>query len=225
MNLAPTHRQWDAHWQSLRNRSLFSLVALGTRRLIFKPAVAFYVNRFFSNSGVFIEMGCGTAESSALVPRGRRTLIGLDFSAAALAEAQKIGCMDGLVRADIFSLPCRSESLEGIWNLGVMEHFTEPQIQSCLQEFRRVLAPGGIALLFWPSERNASRWILGPIEWILSITKKRKFAFFPDEISRLRSRAQGISYLESQGFQPLAVDFTWRTAFIHTVLVARKKVC
>jgi SAM-dependent methyltransferase len=222
---APESRHWDEHWQSLgRNRSLFGLLALATRRLIFQPAVAFYSERYFVQGGLFFEMGCGTAESSALVHRDGRKLIGLDFSAVALKEAQKIGCMEDLVQADVFSLPCRSEALDGIWNLGVMEHFTKPQLRACLKEFRRVLKPGGVVLLFWPSERNASRWVLGPIERVVSALRGRKFAFFPDEISRLNSKDEAITYLSNEGFETVTVDFSWRTAFIHMVVVGRKRV-
>jgi SAM-dependent methyltransferase len=224
MNLPGASRYWDEHWQSLAKRSWFGLGALATKRFIFQPAVAYYAHRFFPDSGVFVEMGCGTTESSVLISRAGRILIGLDFSAMALAAAQEIGYMDGLVQADVFSLPCRSASLRGIWNLGVMEHFSETQIRFCLQEFRRVLAPSGIVLLFWPPERNASRWFLGPIEWILSTIRKRQVVFFPDEISRLRSRAHAIQSLEREGFETLTVDFSWRTAFIHMVVVARKRV-
>jgi SAM-dependent methyltransferase len=213
--------EWDAHWTSLdTKRSLFSLLSVATRRFIFQPAVAFYANRFFSETGILVEMGCGTAESSARVTRNGRKLIGLDFSAVALRSAQSVGRMDALVQGDIFAIPCRSQSLDGIWNLGVMEHFTEPQIRSCLREFRRVLKPGGVILLFWPAERNASRWVLGPLESIVNRWRGGDFTFFPDEISRLHSKRQAQLLIESEGFQVDTVDFNWRTAFIHMVIAA-----
>lgn len=213
--------EWDAHWSSLHTRrSLFSLASVATRRLIFQPAVSFYSKRFFPETGVFVEMGCGTAESSARMIRQGRKLIGLDFSAVALNAASNVGRMDALIQADIFSIPCRSQSIDGIWNLGVMEHFTEPQIRTCLQEFRRVLKPGGVILLFWPAEKNASRWVLGPLESIVSRRRGTDFTFFPDEISRLQSRRQARLLIESEGFRVNAVDFNWRTAFIHMVIAA-----
>ena len=89
-------------------------------------------------------------------------------------------------------------------------------------EFRRVLKHGGVIIAFWPTERNASRWLLAPIEWLISRTSGRHFVFFPDEVSRLRSKEQAASYLRGAGLEVLALDFNWRTAFIHRVLVARK---
>ena len=51
--------EWDTYWASLDSRrSMFSLLSVATRRVIFQPAVAFYAKRFFSESGVFVEAGC-----------------------------------------------------------------------------------------------------------------------------------------------------------------------
>lgn len=212
---------WDAHWRSLESRrSVFRALSVATRRFVFQPAVAFYARRFFAPTGVFLEAGCGTAESSATMERARRKLVGLDFSEAALQAAQIIGHMDGLLQADVFALPLKSNSIDGIWNLGVMEHFTEAQISACLKEFRRVLKPGGVILLFWPAENNASRWLLGPIERVIGRHHKAKFTFFPDEISRLRSKQQAQQLLRREGFNVRAIDFNWRTAFIHVVIAA-----
>jgi ubiquinone/menaquinone biosynthesis C-methylase UbiE len=157
-----------------------------------------------------------------LIPRKLRKLIGLDFSAAALGLARKTGNLDALVQADALNLPCSSGSIDGIWNLGVMEHFDRSQIQRCFAEFRRVLKRGGVIIAFWPTERNASRWFLAPIEWLISRTSGRQFVFFPDEVSRLRSKEQAVSYMRDAGLEVLALDFNWRTAFIHRVVVARK---
>jgi SAM-dependent methyltransferase len=222
--LSATAREWDQHWESLQaERFFFSLAAKTVRRFIFQPAVAWYGARYFPQSGNFVEMGCGTAYSSARLPKAKRTFIGLDFSASALRAARNEGRMDALVQADIFALPWRANSLDGIWKLGVMEHFTEPEIDNCLQEFHRVLKPGGVVVLFWPTRRNTSRWILGPLEKMISAWRRPDFTFFPGEISRLKSKKQARTLMERAGFEIAALDFNWRTAFIHMVIVARKR--
>lgn len=218
-----TASQWDEHWESLEaRRFLFSLAAKTVRRFIFQPAVAWYGARFFPESGTFVEMGCGSAYSSARLAKRKRTFIGLDFSANALRSARNEGRMDALVQADIFALPWQPNSIDGIWKLGVMEHFTETEIDDCLREFRRVLKPGGVMILFWPTRRNTSRWILAPIEKIISLWRGSAFTCFPDEISRLKSKRQARQLLEKAGFQVAALDFNWRTVFIHMVIVAKK---
>jgi len=221
--LSATASEWDEHWESLESgRFFFSLAAKAVRRFIFQPAVCWYGERYFPESGMFVEMGCGTAYSSARLPKRKRTFIGLDFSANALRAARSEGRMDALVQADIFALPYRPNSIYGIWKLGVMEHFTDAEIQDCLGEFRRVLKPGGVVVLFWPTRRNSSRWILAPLEKVISAWKGSEFTFFPGEISRLKSRQQARELMERAGFEIAALDFNWRTAFIHMVIVARR---
>lgn len=215
-------KRWDKCWLSLeQDRKLFSRLARLTRRMIFQPAVKYYTDRYFPVRGAFVEMGCGTAESSIRIDRRSRTLFGLDYSNVALRSAGRLHCFTGLIQGDIFALPCKSGSLDGIWNLGVMEHFSEVQLVDCLREFRRVLKSDGIILLFWPPEWNASRWVLGPIERIVKVFSRKPFTFFPGEVSRLRSINQARTLLEANGFQPIALEFSWRTAFIHVVVVAR----
>lgn len=219
-----TANDWDEHWHSLEaGRFLFSLAAKTVRRFIFQPAVAWYGARYFAERGTFVEMGCGSAYSSARLAKRKRTLVGLDFSEMALRAARNEGRMDALVKANIFALPYRCDSIDGIWKLGVMEHFTKPEIHRCLQEFRRVLKPGGVVVLFWPTRRNTSRWILGPVERVISGWRGSKFTFFPGEISRLKSKKQARRLMENEGFRIKALDFNWRTAFIHMVIVAEKQ--
>lgn len=46
--------EWDAHWTSLdAKRSVFSLLSVATRRLIFQPAVAHYAKQFFPENWHF----------------------------------------------------------------------------------------------------------------------------------------------------------------------------
>jgi SAM-dependent methyltransferase len=219
----PEKEQWDDHWQILNERqSAFGLIARFVRRGIFQPAVRYYAEKCFPETGIFVEMGCGTAESSALIPARRRRLCGLDFSLIALQTARRGGYLSDLAAGDLLTLPFRDCSITGIWNLGVMEHFPHDTLLRVLSEFRRVLEPGGIALLFWPTEFNSSRWILGPIERVRSALGGRQFRFFPDEVSRLRSMREAIQLLKATGFEVIRTDFSIRTAYIHMVVVARR---
>ena len=103
-----------------------------------------------------------------------------------------------------------------------MEHFPLAEIHRCLGEFHRVLKPGGVLLLFWPTEWNLSRWILAPIEKIRTRITGQSFVFFPDEVSRVRSKEDTRRLLAEHGFRVLRTDFSARTAFIHMVIVAVK---
>jgi SAM-dependent methyltransferase len=216
-------RRWDAHWTLLERRpTFFNILARITRRFLFQPAVAYYADRYFPDEGLFVEMGCGTAESSASIAKRQRTLIGLDFSLTALQSAQRVACLPMLVGGNIERLPFANGKLRGLWNLGVMEHLSAGHLKSTLLEFHRVLLPGSAIILFWPTEFNLSRWVLGPIEALRSWTSGKRFTFFPDEVSRVRSCTEVRRLLTENGFRVVATDFNWRTAYIHMVVVAAK---
>lgn len=220
---SPDASAWDAHWDRLSGRpSLFGRAASATRRRLLSRAVRGYAARFFPKDGVFVEMGCGSAESSARIARDGRRLVALDFSFRALFAARRIAVFDAFASGDLFRLPFRDASLGGIWNLGVMEHFSEEAGAAILREFWRVLKPGGVAVLFWPPEFGASRLVLAPIEWWISKRNGRPFHFFPDEVNRLRSRRQAAEALRAARFEPAAVEFSPRDLFIHVVAVGRK---
>jgi SAM-dependent methyltransferase len=189
---------------------------------VLRRAVAHYASRYFPSGGACVEAGCGTAQASESVATLGRHLVGLDFSLGVLAAARGGAAPHrSWVRADIRALPFRDGALAGVWNLGVMEHFAPEDGRAILHEFRRVLAPGACAVLFWPPEFGLSRLVLAPIETLRS-RPGRPFRFFPDEVNRLRSRRHARDTLRAGGFEPVAVDFTARDGFIHLVAVGRK---
>ena len=115
---------WDHHWRDLSGRgAVFGWLASMFRKVFLVSAVRHYTDRFFTSEGVFVETGCGTSESSVGIRRQGRRLLGVDFSFEALVLARQQRTFDYLVCADIRHLPFREDSIDGIWNLGVMEHF------------------------------------------------------------------------------------------------------
>ena len=214
---------WDRHWQALeKEAALFGSLASLVRRLVLRRAVRHYAEKYFPADGLLLDAGCGTGQASASIPARGRRLLGFDFSLPALVEARKEGTFQVMIGGDIRSLPFRDGSLSGLWNLGVMEHFPREDGIAILREFRRVLAPGRTAVLFWPPEFGSSRWVLGPIEWAKTRRLGRRFQFFPDEVNRLRSRRHAREMLEAAGLEPVALDFTLRDCLIHLIVVARR---
>jgi SAM-dependent methyltransferase len=223
MSRISEHDVWERHWHSTaRPGSLVGRIASLVRRRVLSRAVCYYTERYFGRDGVFVECGCGTGQSSARIPRGRRRLVALDFSVGALRQARRVASFTDRIQADIRRLPFRDASVAGLWNLGVMEHFDPASAAEILAEFRRVLRPGGVALLFWPPEFGSSRWVLAPVEWLLSRGRERPFRVFPDEVNRLRSKRQTAEAIRAAGLEPAAIEFTPRDAFIHMIVAARR---
>ncbi|MEO8054192.1 MAG: class I SAM-dependent methyltransferase [Acidobacteriota bacterium] len=215
-------RVWDRHWAALSERtSLFGRIASLVRTGLLSRAVRSFADEHFAKDGIFVEAGCGTAESSSRVDTAGRTLVALDISRLAVRAARRIPVFRGLLQGDLFKLPFRDGSVAGLWNLGVMEHFSPEEGRTLLREFARILRPGGVALLFWPPEFGASRLVLAPIEALRS-RPGAPFRFFPDEVNRLRSRTHAAAMLDGTGLVPVALSFGPRDLFIHLVVVARK---
>jgi SAM-dependent methyltransferase len=214
--------QWTEHWspdnQEIASQRFFSFY----RQAVFARAVAWFVDRYFPASGVLVEAGCGTAETSMRIDKrgGARTLVAIDLVRPVLDRCHRV--MDVRVCADIFTLPFQNDSLDGVWNVGVMEHFTHAQIDAIMREFRRVLKPGSRVLLLWPATFSIPQRILRVLEFFINLRRADKFRFHPDEISKLRSPAQGRDVLHRNGFRTVAIDIGLRTLMGFETLIGEK---
>jgi predicted SAM-dependent methyltransferase len=111
---------------------------------------------------------------------------------------------------------------EGVYNLGVMEHFTEDEIRAILKEFHRVLKPGGKIALFWPPSFGLSVRFLSVVHWACHKLGRDDVKLHPDEITHVRSKLQVRSYLEECGFSLVEFYFGSRDLFTHAVVVGQK---
>lgn len=200
---------WNRHWRSLQG-TLRGRLFSSYRRAVRSRCVARFVEQYFPNEGVFAECGCGSGETSQRL-KGARTFLAVDFAETALRQALSAAEYAGGVLADIRELPFRDESLDGIWNLGVMEHFEAAEQQRILLEFHRVLKPGGRILLWWPPRIALDRIVL--------LNSSR---LFPKEIGRLNQR-EAAERVGSAGFDMVNVTLPWSDCFTEMLVAARKQ--
>ena len=220
----PELADWTEHWSSDKQASVSQRFFSFYRKAVFARAVAYFVNRYLAREGVLVEAGSGTSETSMLIPKhsGALTLVALDLIRPVLERCHPV--MDVRMSGDIFALPFQDNSIDGIWNVGVMEHFTHTQIDAIMREFRRVLKPGARVLLLWPAKFSIPQRILRILEWFINLRRRgaEKFRFHPDEISQLRSVRQGRDVLKRNGFRPVAIDIGLRTLMAFETLVGEK---
>jgi ubiquinone/menaquinone biosynthesis C-methylase UbiE len=94
-----------------------------------------------------VDVGCGTGFVTTSLGHREWNAIGVDFSAPMLAEARvAAGGTLRLVRARGEALPLR-DGAASLVTCGTSFHWLAPL--PALEEFRRVLAPGGWVALFW----------------------------------------------------------------------------
>lgn len=220
---SPEFSDWTRHWGN-ENQELFSQKFFSFyRKAVFARTVAWFIQEFFPPAGVFVEAGSGTAETSMRIDKkgGARVLVAADIIVPVLEHCHPV--MDVRVGADNFRLPFKDGGIDGLWNVGVMEHFLHDRIDAMMREFHRVLAPGAPILLLWPATDSLPQKGLRLVEKVINLRRGgERFQFHPDEISKLRSSQEGRDVLTRNGFEPVFVDFGLRSLMAFKTVVGRK---
>ena len=107
----------------------------------------------------------------------------------------------------IFNLPFADGSLDGIYNLGVIEHFTPEEIRQILTECHRTLKPGGKIVLFWPHRWATSVLLLRVVKFLIKLVTRRAVEFHPAEITYCKGNAFAQSTLRDAGFVLSSYEF------------------
>lgn len=92
-----------------------------------------------------LDLACGTGRLLGLAS------IGVDASAAMLAEARSRQPGRALIQASATALPFQDGSLEAIFSLHFFMHLSRPKQAQVLAECHRVLRPGGMLVFDIPS--------------------------------------------------------------------------
>lgn len=216
---------WSEHWSPDKQLTLVQRFFSLYRKVIFAPAVAYFFDRFFPAEGVFVEAGSGTSETSIKIDKrgGKRHLVAADIVLPVLEHCHPH--MDGRVCGDIFRLPFADNSVDGIWNVGVMEHFTQEQIDAIMAEFYRVLKPDHRVVLLIPGADSPPQRMLRVLEKLINARRQtEEFRFHPPEISQIKSKAQAMDLLGRNGFTPVHYNYGWRSLLAFRILVGSKRV-
>ena len=214
---------WDEYWQTRESKGerLYSVIALFYRDFIIKRALSGVMLGAFQPGSRVLHAGCGGGQVDTDVQESF-DVIPLDISVPALLAYRTANPNSrNLVGASILSLPLAERSVDGIYNLGVMEHFTEETIPQILHEFRRVLRDDGKLVLFWPPAFGLSVRALKLIHRVLAVTGN-SVTLHPAEVSLVRSREHVERLLQAGGFQVDRYEFGIRDAFTHVIVSAVK---
>jgi ubiquinone/menaquinone biosynthesis C-methylase UbiE len=206
--------EWDKYWSNKKKKYLFSLF----RKHVFARAVRYYTNRYFPKKGTFVEAGCGSGDTSILINKYKRKIIAMDFSEEALKSAKKNKKFDEFIQADIAKLPFKNDSIDGIWNLGVMEHFEKDEITKIINESYKKLKKDRCLIMFWATKITPYQICLDTYNRVF----KQNFQLFPDEHNRLKSKKHAKNIMSKSNFINYKVFFSWRDLFTDIVIVAKK---
>ncbi len=212
---------WDAYWKKQKKGAgLYKIIAELYRRFPIKRSLNHFIYKYFNKNAQLLHAGCGSGQVDEDISR-TMSITALDISPHALEIYERANQGRGtILRGSIFKIPADKESFDGIYNLGVMEHFSHDEIRQILEEFKRVLKPKGKIVLFWPPEYGLSVMALKIIHFVLNDIFRRDVKLHPDEISRLQSRGQAREILLKSGFRMVEYAFGPRDMFTQVALVA-----
>ena len=217
-------QDWDIYWADKDRSSnvVYDLLAGIYRRLIVKNILNHFIKKHFKKGDRVLHAGCGSGQVDTDI-REFIDITALDISAHALKIYRKVnGDKCKTIQGNIFSLPFDTNSFDGLYNLGVVEHFTPEEIQQILTECKRVLKPGGKIVVLWPPVFGFTVFVLDSAHFILNKIFRMKVKLHPDEITRARSRKHAVETFEKAGFEMIEYYFGPRDIFTQVVVVARK---
>ncbi len=111
-----------------------------------------FVARLLGPTATVLDLGCGSGYGAAYFAEAPgRTVVGVDLSAEAISYARNHYQMHRLsfLRARVPMLPIKSESVDAVVALEVIEHVKDAKAVVC--EIRRILKPAGICVVSTPN--------------------------------------------------------------------------
>jgi len=219
---------WEIYWEEQKESaggSLYDFIASFYRVFIIRRILNFFLRKYFKSGAKVLHAGCGGGQVDADMKEFVK-IVGLDISPRALAINEKVNqgkCR--LIQGDIFDLPFADRTFDGIYNLGVMEHFTGSDIERILKEFHRALKDDGKIVIFWPPEFGLSVIFLKGVKFFIEkILRKKNVQIHPDEITRVQSKKHVVDIFDNANFKVLEYYFGPRDVFTYAVIVAEKKL-
>lgn len=215
--------EWDYYWTRKQTalHSSYDWIAVLYRQNIIKPHLERFICRYMRPGGTLLHAGCGGGQVEEEIASSY-TIIGMDISSNAIALYKKVHTDPNLITGDILSVGIKDATLDGIYNLGVMEHFSEVEIDQILREFHRILKNNGVVILFWPPEYGSTVIFFKGVHFFLNSILRRNIYFQPPEPSRIRSRKWVTEKMIRAGFSLEEISFRFEDFYTNMVIVARK---
>jgi dolichol-phosphate mannosyltransferase len=217
-------QNWSPYWREKKEVSgfIYEMIAAFYRNLVLRPIVRNQLRSTFQPGDRLMHAGCGSGQVDEDL-HGEFKITAVDISQDALdLYSRNNPDVDRIEQASILALPYEGGSYDGIYNLGVVEHFTHDEIAKILSEFHRVLKPSGKIVIFWPHRHATSVYVLNTVHRLARLSKS-KMKLHPDEISLLESRKQAEAVLARSNFDLVRYRMDLRDGFIQAVLVGQKR--
>lgn len=215
-------QNWNSYWEQKAERTSAAYDAIATfyRNAFMKRRLEKTLMREFRQGAKLLHAGCGSGQLDRdMHTHAKITAIDISESALKLYGRNNPRAED-VRHASIFDLPFSDGSFDGAYNLGVVEHFTDDELQRGLRELRRVIRPEGKLVLFWPHAYASSVMVLNSAHWVLNSVLHKNVRLHPPEVSLVHSSEEASDRLASAGWKLASYDFGVKDFFVQAVVVA-----
>lgn len=217
-------QSWDDYWKKQQsvNNWLYDRIAEFVRHFLIRPYLNKFIRKYLSKGSTLVHAGCGSGQVDYDITN-EFSVIAVDISINALEIYRgNHSQIEKMMQNDIRNMDFADATIDGVYSLGVMEHFYPEEIMRVLREFCRILKPQGIVILFWPPKFGTSVLFLKAWHYLLNNIFKKNIQFHPDEVSLLESKKQITDFADRSGFTMVDYHFGINDLFTQVVIVLQK---
>lgn len=212
--------EWNGYWSD-RDAAADKFYDFGAtiyRKLFIKPPLNHVIRKQFPDHARLLHAGSGSGMVDDDL-HGFVDITALDHSTPAANHYRARHAGARATVGDIFSLPFSDGTFDGIYHLGLMEHYLDDEHSLVMKEFARVLKPGGKMVMFWPPRFGISVIGLAIIHWVLNSVLKKDVRLHPPEPSLIKSKRWIIDWIKTKEYRLVEYSFGPRDMFTQCVVV------
>lgn len=178
--IAPDQDYWEGLWES---RATSGAIRRGDR------FVTLETQRVLPPGARILDAGCGIGATVYGLAQAGFDAYGIDYAQKTVAKIKSLEPQLQVQVGDVRALPFEDGKLDGIWSLGVVEHFYEGY-DALIAEMHRALRPGGYLFLTVPviSLLRALKIRLGAIPHYDEALQREKFFQFSFHSAHVAAR-------------------------------------
>jgi 2-polyprenyl-3-methyl-5-hydroxy-6-metoxy-1,4-benzoquinol methylase len=218
---------WQRYWSDSQKinflQKIYNAIASKYRTKLIGPRLKHELRLAFPSGGSLLHAGSGGGEVDEFIPKNI-SVLAIDISQNAVNLYNQRHDKHSAIKHDIFELEKLEAKFDGLYNLGVMEHFSPSECRQILTSAHKILNSHGILVLFWPPCYGSSVIFLSIIHGFLRIVRRKKFQpLHPEEPNKICRPKKIINLLDESGFKIQRFSFSYRDFFTYIAVVASKK--
>lgn len=219
-------KEWDIYWSKNKikpkSRKLYDIGASFYRNYLIGPTLKKIIRNNFNKNDLLLHAGCGGGETDLFI-KDYINIHAIDISPNALEKYRELNSDKTKSQlGNIFDLSNIDTKFDGIYNLGVMEHFLEKDILKILNEFEKILKNNGKVILFWPPRFGLSVIALHIIHFLMRFILRDNTKLHAAEPTKIKSKKFIYNLIKKSNFKIEKTMFGINDAFTYFVVILKK---